>query len=238
MNPPATCRACWCGAFPGIAPPDELPQRRRTDEENPLPRSAPPAPRPEDDQAVLQADNLATAGPQARTRATPVVFYGRTAHAAGTSDSQAERHRQLALCRSVIAAYGGQVTTVYFDEGCRADHPWNRRPQGQALLAALSRPAHPSWTLAAADAWRLLPRRTPADGTDLAATRTAPRPAHVRRYRRRGAYCGGIRPAGRTHVRHCRQHAGDAGSPPGSIPPAALVQQRHAARQPHGGEPG
>ena len=95
------------------------------------------------------------------------MFYGRTAHAAGTPESQAERDRQLALCRAAVAAYGGQVTAVYFDQGCRADHPWSRRPQGQALLTALSGPAHPAWTLVAADAWRLLPRRTPADGTRI-----------------------------------------------------------------------
>ena len=123
--------------------------------------------RPEDGSAVLQADDLAAADPETRIRATPVVFYGRTAHAAGTSESQAERHRQLALCRAAVAAYGGQVTAVYFDEGCRADHPWSRRPQGQALLATLSGPAHPAWTLVAADAWRLLPRRTPADGIGI-----------------------------------------------------------------------
>jgi hypothetical protein len=116
---------------------------------------------------VLQADDLAAADPRTRIQARPVVFYGRTAHAAGTPESQAERDRQLALCRAAVAAYGGQVTAVYFDQGCRADHPWSRRPQGQALLTALSGPAHPAWTLVAADAWRLLPRRTPADGTRI-----------------------------------------------------------------------
>ena len=116
---------------------------------------------------MLLADDLAAADPQTRIRTTSVAFYGRTAHAVGTSDGQAERHRQLALCRAVVAACGGQVTAVYFDEGCRADHPWNCRPQGQALLAALSGPAHPAWTLVAADAWRLLPRRTPPDGVEI-----------------------------------------------------------------------
>ena len=53
----------------------------------------------------------------------PVAFYGRTAHAAGTGDSQADRHRQLALCRAVAAACGGQVTAEFFDEDCRADSP-------------------------------------------------------------------------------------------------------------------
>lgn len=123
--------------------------------------------RPEDGSGVLLADDLAAADPQTRIRATSVAFYGRTAHAVGASDGQAEWHRQLALCRSVVAARGGQVAAVYFDEGCRADHPWNCRPQGQALLAALSGPAHPAWTLVAADAWRLLPRRTPADGAEI-----------------------------------------------------------------------
>jgi DNA invertase Pin-like site-specific DNA recombinase len=115
---------------------------------------------------VLQADDLAV-DPGTRIRARPVVFYGRTAHAADTQESQAERDRQLALCRAAVAAYGGQVTAVYFDEGCRADHPWSRRPHGQALLATLSGTAHPARTLVAADAWRLPPRRTPADGTRI-----------------------------------------------------------------------
>ena len=118
----------------------------------------------EDGSAVLQPDDVAAADPGIRIRARPVVFYGRTAHAAGAQESQAERDRQLALCRAALAAYGGQVTAVYFDEGCRADHLWSRRPHGQALLTTLSGPAHPAWTLVAADAWRLLPRRTPADG--------------------------------------------------------------------------
>jgi hypothetical protein len=116
---------------------------------------------------VLLADDLAAADPQTRIRARPVAFYARTAHAAGTWDGQAERHRQRALCRAVVTAYGGQVTAQYFDESCRADHPRSCRPQGQTLLATLSGPAHPSWTLVAADAWRLIPRRTPADGAEI-----------------------------------------------------------------------
>jgi len=96
-----------------------------------------------------------------------VAFYGRTAHAAATGDSHADRHRQLALCRAVIAAYGGQVSVEYFDEGCSADRPWRRRPQGQALLAALSGPACPVRALVAADPWRLLPRRPPVGGTGI-----------------------------------------------------------------------
>lgn len=108
----------------------------------------------------------ATAGRGALTRGTMVVFYGRTARPAGTWDSQADRHRQRALCRTVIAAHGGQVIAEYFDEGCRAGHPWNRRPQGQALLAELSRPARPARALAV-DPSRLLPRRPPAGGMPI-----------------------------------------------------------------------
>jgi hypothetical protein len=76
--------------------------------------------KPEDGSAVLLADAPAAADPQTRIRATPVAFYGRTAHAAGTWDGQAGRHRQLALCRSVVAAYSDQVTAMNFDESCRA----------------------------------------------------------------------------------------------------------------------
>jgi hypothetical protein len=46
-------------------------------------------------------------------RAVPVAFYGRTARAAGTGDSRADRHRQLALCRSVAAACGAWVTAEF-----------------------------------------------------------------------------------------------------------------------------
>jgi hypothetical protein len=190
----------------------------------------------EDGSAALQADDLAAADPQTRIRATPMAFYGRTAHAAGTSDGQAERHRQLALCRSVVAAYGGQVTALYFDESCRADHPWSRRPQGQALLATLSGAAHPPWTLVAADAWRLLPRRTPADGIGilqqlaqrhvllvLADTGTAVLTA--------GEYAllGGLMSGIASNV----SATGLAGGPSRRLPSAP----RHAP-QPGGGEPG
>lgn len=121
---------------------------------------------PEHASAVRLAGPLAAADPPTRIRATPVMFYGRTAHAAGTWEGQAERRRQLARCRAVVAARGGRVTAVYFDQSCRADHPWSRRPQGRALLAALSGPA-PARTLVTADAWRLLPHRTPADGIGI-----------------------------------------------------------------------
>lgn len=123
--------------------------------------------RPEDGSAVLPADDLAAADPKTQIRATSVVFYGRTAHAAGTQESQAERHRQLALCRAAVAAYGSQMTAVYYDEDCSADHPWSRRPHGRALLSTLSGPGNSAWTLVAADAWRLLPRRRSADGIGI-----------------------------------------------------------------------
>jgi hypothetical protein len=96
-----------------------------------------------------------------------VAFYGRTLHAAGSGDSQADRRRQLALCRAVIAAYGGQVSVEYFDESCRADCPWHRRLRGQVLLAALSGPARTARALVTADPWRLLPRRPPVGGAGI-----------------------------------------------------------------------
>jgi hypothetical protein len=123
--------------------------------------------KPEDGSAVLQADDLAAADTKTRIRARSLAFYGRTAHAVGTQESQAERHRQLTLCLAAVAAYSGQATAVYFDENCRADHPWSRRAHGRALLSTLSGPAHPARALVVADAWRLLPRRTPADGIGI-----------------------------------------------------------------------
>jgi hypothetical protein len=126
-----------------------------------------PAGRPADDLAALPGGNLAIAGRGALARGTAVAFYGRTAHPAGTWDSQADRHRQLALCRAVVAAHGGQVIAEYFDDGCRPGCPWNRRPQGQALLAALSRPARPAGALVVAGPSRLLPRRLHAGATPI-----------------------------------------------------------------------
>ncbi len=126
-----------------------------------------PVGRPADDLAALLGGNPATAGRGALTRGTAVVFYGWTARPAGTSDSQADRHMQLALCRRFIAAHGGQMIAEYFDEGCRADCPWDRRPRGQALLAELSGPARPAGALVAADPSRLLPRRPSAGGTPI-----------------------------------------------------------------------
>ncbi len=193
--------------------------------------------RPEDGSAVLQADDLAAADPRTRIRARPVVFYGRTAHAAGTQESQAERHRQLALCRAAVAAYGGQVTAVYFDEGCRADHPWSRRPHGRALLSTLSGPENPAWTLVAADAWRLLPRRTPADGTAIL-QQLAQR--HVLLML---ADTGTAVLTAQEYALLGRLMSGIDGSMPATALAAAPSRPRpstaqHAARQPRGGEPG
>ena len=187
--------------------------------------------RPADDLAALPADDPAAAGPGIRIRATPVVFYGRTAHAAGTSDSHADRHRQLALCRAVIAAYGGQVTAVYFDEGCRADRPWNRRPQGQALLTALSGPARPAGALVAADPWRLLPRRPPAGGIGILPQLALRRVLLVLADTGISVLTAGdYALLGRTHVRSRRQRAGHQSRPPGH-PPATAGR---AARGPAG----
>jgi hypothetical protein len=101
--------------------------------------------------------------------AVPMAFYGRTAHGTGTGDSQADRHRQLALCSAVAAAFGARVSAGFFDEDCRADDPWQDRPQGRFLLAALSGPGRPAAAVAVADPWRLLPRRPAPDSTAILA---------------------------------------------------------------------
>ena len=107
--------------------------------------------------------------------AVPVAFYGRTTHAAGTGDSRADRHRQLAQCRAVAAACGAPVTTEFFDEDCRADSPWRRRPQGRSLLAALSAPDRVAGTVMVEDPWCLLPRRPAPEGAGILARVAFPR---------------------------------------------------------------
>jgi hypothetical protein len=70
-------------------------------------------------------------------RAVPAAFYGRTARATGTGDSQADRYRQLALRGTVVAACGAPMTAGFFDESHQADDLWQDRPRGRSLLAAL-----------------------------------------------------------------------------------------------------
>ena len=118
------------------------------------------------DSMTRAASGPGTAGPDSPPRAVPVAFYGRTACAAGTGDSRADR--QLALCHAV-AAGSWQVTAEFFNEDCRAGYPWQRRPQGRALLAALSGPGRVAGAVAVADPWRLLPRRPAPGGTPILA---------------------------------------------------------------------
>lgn len=110
-----------------------------------------------DDSMTRAVSGPGTADRNSSLLAVPVAFYGRTAHAAGTGDSRADRHRQLALCRAVAAACGARVTTEFFDEDCRADSPWRCRPQGRSLLTALSAPDRVAGTVVVADPWCLLP---------------------------------------------------------------------------------
>jgi hypothetical protein len=133
----------------------------------PSSRGRPRQARPAHDLATRLAGDLTATGAGIRIPATPVAFYGRTAHAAGTGDSQADWYRQLVLCRAVIAACGGQVVIEFFDEDCRADRPWSSRPQGRALLDILSAPDRPATALIAASPWHLLPRRPSADGNSI-----------------------------------------------------------------------
>jgi hypothetical protein len=102
-------------------------------------------------------------------RAVPAAFYGRTAHRAGTADSQADRHRQIASCSALAAAFSARVTAEFFDEACRADDPCQDRPQGRFLLAALSGPGRPAGAVVVADLWRLLPRRRGPGSTAILA---------------------------------------------------------------------
>ncbi len=121
------------------------------------------------DSTTRAASGPGAADPDTSPGAVPVAFYGRTACAAGTSDSQADRHRQLALCRAVATACGAWVTAEFFDEDCRADDPWQHRPQGRSLLAALSGPPRPAGAVVVADPWRLLSRRPASQGTAILA---------------------------------------------------------------------
>ena len=122
-----------------------------------------------DDSTTPAADGPGTADRDSSLRAMSAAFYGRTAHAAGTGDSQADRYRQLALCRAVAAACGAWVTAEFFDEDCRAGYPWPDRPQGRSLLAALAGPGGPAGAVVVADPWRLLPRRPVPGGTRILA---------------------------------------------------------------------
>jgi hypothetical protein len=115
------------------------------------------------DSATRPASGTGAADRDSPVRAAPAAFYGRTARATGTSDSQADRYRQLALCRSAAAAWGARVTAEFFDEDRRAGGPWQDRPQGRSLLAALSGPRRLAGAVVVADPWQLLSRR-PAPG--------------------------------------------------------------------------
>ena len=122
-----------------------------------------------DDCTTRAANGPGAADRNSSLRAVPVAFYGRTARAAGTGDSAADRYRQLALCRAAAAACGAPVTAEFFDENCRADHPWQDRPQGRSLLAALFGPDRVAGAVAVADPWRLVARRPAPDGAGILA---------------------------------------------------------------------
>lgn len=128
-----------------------------------------------DDSMTRAAGGPGTADRDSSLGAVPAAFYGRTARAAGTGDSQADRYRQLALCRAVAAAYGAWVTAEFFDEDCRAGYPWPDRPQGRSLLAALAGPGRPASAVVVADPWRLLPRRPAPGGTGILTQLAFPR---------------------------------------------------------------
>ena len=110
-----------------------------------------------------------TAAPDSLPQAVRVAFCWWSDCAAGTCDNRADQYQQLALCQAVAAARGWQVTAEFFDEDCRAGCSWQRRPQGRAVLAALSEPGHVAGAVAVANLWCLLPRRpVPGDTAILA----------------------------------------------------------------------
>ena len=115
-----------------------------------------------DGSTTRAANGLGTADGNSSVLALPVAFYGRTANAAGTGDSRADRHRQLALRRAVAAACGARAATECLDEDRRADSPWQCRPPGRSLLAALSAPGPVAATVVVAGPSCLLPRRPKA----------------------------------------------------------------------------
>ncbi len=100
-------------------------------------------------------------------RAVRFAFYGRTARTEA-ADTDAERHWQQQCCRAAAAARGGQITACFFDTACPADTPLASRPQGRALLAALTGPRRHIDAVVTWDAARLLPRQ-PRPGTSIAA---------------------------------------------------------------------
>lgn len=95
-------------------------------------------------------------------RAVRFAFYGRTARTEA-ADTGAERHWQQQCCRAAASARGGQITTCFFDTACRADTPLASRPQGRALLAALTGPRRRMDAVVTWDAARLLPRQPRPD---------------------------------------------------------------------------
>jgi hypothetical protein len=90
------------------------------------------------------------------------AFYGRTART-DAADTEVERHWQQRCCRAAAAARGGQITAWFFDTACPAGMPLASRPQGRALLAALTGPRRRIDAVVTWDAARLLPRQPSPD---------------------------------------------------------------------------
>ena len=113
---------------------------------------------------------MGTADPSSPAQAVPVAFYGRSACATAPCDNRANQYQQLALCHAVAAVRGWQVTAEFFDEDCRVGYSWQRRPQGRALLAALSEPGSAAGAVVVvADPWCMIPRRPVSGGAGILA---------------------------------------------------------------------
>jgi DNA invertase Pin-like site-specific DNA recombinase len=66
-------------------------------------------------------------------------FYGRVS-TEDHQDPESSRGWQLRLARGLIEPHDGRIVVEFFDIGESRSLPWQRRPQAQALLAALKRP--------------------------------------------------------------------------------------------------
>ena len=192
-----------------------------------------------DDSTTRAAKGLGMADGNRSVLAVPVAFYGRTADAAGTGDSRADRHQQLALRRAVAAACAAWVATEFFDEDRRADSPWWCRPPGRSLLAALSAPGRVAATVVVAGPSCLLPgaRRHwhPGSARIPACAARASRLWPDDRLGREYALLGRLRPLHRTGRHPAAGEQGPALRPvlPGGLGAAVFVEELggHPARR-------
>ena len=69
----------------------------------------------------------------------PIAFYGRCS-TEDNQDPKTSRGWQLGNARKFVAPLGATLVAEYFDTGQSRSVPWERRHEGQQLLAALKDP--------------------------------------------------------------------------------------------------